>query len=239
MERLCYHPVTRPTPVPSRLSRSRNRLSRVKIHRPSRTPPDGRFASQRYANEIFGSTVSEAARDVLPRWAVNRVLDVGGGSGELASLVPDGTIVADISHAALKSVAPNRGTPVVCDFNDGMPFGDRKFGSLVASHVLEHLESPVHFLREAHRILEHGGVLILSVPNERCLLNLIFPYFDRDGKHLYSFSRAGLGAPLEHTKFELLAWRGAFVTSAVRRLRLGWLDELLRRMPLRTIDRLA
>ena len=214
-------------------------MSRIKDHQSTAVPDGGRFASQQYGEEIFGSMVSEAARDVLPRWAVKRVLDVGGGSGELASLLPDGTIVADISHPALKSVTPNCGTPVVCDFNDGMPFADRNFGSLVASHVLEHLESPVHFLCEAHRVLERDGVLILSVPNEHSLLNLIYPYFNPDGEHLYSFSRAGLSALLEHTEFELLAWRGKFVTSAVRRWVFGWLDDVLRRAPLRTIDRLS
>lgn len=42
---------------------------------------------------------------------------------------------------------------------------DRKFGLITATDVIEHLDSPRHFLSEAHALLEDDGWLALSFPN--------------------------------------------------------------------------
>lgn len=45
------------------------------------------------------------------------------------------------------------------------PFEDSSFDEIYASHVLEHLDRPFGVMREFHRILAPGGVLILKVPH--------------------------------------------------------------------------
>jgi SAM-dependent methyltransferase len=45
------------------------------------------------------------------------------------------------------------------------PFGSNTFDALVAGELLEHLETPVDFLRRCHRVLAPSGRLILSTPN--------------------------------------------------------------------------
>ena len=47
-----------------------------------------------------------------------------------------------------------------------LPCKDEVFTQVICSEVLEHLLSPSEALREMARILEPGGVAIVSVPNE-------------------------------------------------------------------------
>lgn len=45
------------------------------------------------------------------------------------------------------------------------PFADESFDVIVSNQVIEHLFFPVRFLEEIHRILKHGGYLVLSTEN--------------------------------------------------------------------------
>src|SRR5690348_16713472 len=45
------------------------------------------------------------------------------------------------------------------------PLPDNHYGTVVASHVVEHLESLVHFMNEVHRILLPGGKVYIETPN--------------------------------------------------------------------------
>lgn len=51
-----------------------------------------------------------------------------------------------------------------------LPFGDGVFDIVLCNHVLEHLHEDVRALNELNRVLKNGGVLILGVPNEGCML---------------------------------------------------------------------
>jgi len=46
-----------------------------------------------------------------------------------------------------------------------LPFRDGIFEEVYASHLIEHLDDPVRFLREAKRVLRRGGEVILWMPN--------------------------------------------------------------------------
>lgn len=45
------------------------------------------------------------------------------------------------------------------------PFTDASFRYIWASHVFEHVRDPIGFMCEAHRILEPGGLLSITVPH--------------------------------------------------------------------------
>jgi 2-polyprenyl-3-methyl-5-hydroxy-6-metoxy-1,4-benzoquinol methylase len=51
------------------------------------------------------------------------------------------------------------------DMNRPLPFGDAAFDAVVSIDGIEHLERPFDFVRECHRIVRPGGVLIISTPN--------------------------------------------------------------------------
>jgi SAM-dependent methyltransferase len=45
------------------------------------------------------------------------------------------------------------------------PFGDDVFAEVRGIQVFEHVANPVGFMCEAHRVLQPGGVLVLTVPH--------------------------------------------------------------------------
>ncbi len=65
-----------------------------------------------------------------------------------------------------------------------LPFEDETFNYVTAGELLEHLESPHFFIKEAIRILKPGGVLSLSCPLEETGIGEL----DQD-RHIWSISK--------------------------------------------------
>lgn len=86
------------------------------------------------------------------------VLDVGGGRRTLHDDAwPEGT------RRLRLDVVPLHEPDVVADVVR-LPFVDATFDSVLLSQVLEHLPEPHAAVREIHRVLKPGGVLIGTVP---------------------------------------------------------------------------
>jgi SAM-dependent methyltransferase len=100
---------------------------------------------------------------------LNPVLEVGCGDGAvLAALHHPGArmIGAEISHSAA-ALARNRAEIAeVHTFDPGgrLPFPDRSFPLVVATHVLEHVHDPLALLHEMRRVSEM--LVLLEVPLE-------------------------------------------------------------------------
>lgn len=47
------------------------------------------------------------------------------------------------------------------------PFGDATVEMIMAQDVFEHVEDPVGFMTESHRVLESGGELLIKAPHFR------------------------------------------------------------------------
>lgn len=63
---------------------------------------------------------------------------------------------------------PYPGVQVVHDVDTHpWPFPDQHFTQVRAVQLFEHLADPVGFMREAHRVLEPGGELLIVVPHWR------------------------------------------------------------------------
>lgn len=54
---------------------------------------------------------------------------------------------------------------IVTDLNEPWPFADNSVGVIVANDILEHLKNPIHVMKEAHRVLCHGGLFLTSTPS--------------------------------------------------------------------------
>lgn len=97
-----------------------------------------------------------------------KTLDAGCGKGTLLEILHTRgfaeTYGADIDDY-LADEKPKKEFKVV-DFNfDRFPWTDSFFGQIAAVEVVEHLENPYHFLREAARLLKKDGILLVTTPN--------------------------------------------------------------------------
>ncbi len=129
----------------------------------------------------------------------------------------------DVSRTAVES-ARSRGLSarVINDASE-VPFAEGSFDSVVCIEVLEHLFAPLLALREAHRVLAPGGVLIVTVPNAafwRTRLDLaVLGRWNARGDnlsvaepwrdpHIRFFTRASLAAMVSLAEFHLVSLGG-------------------------------
>jgi 2-polyprenyl-3-methyl-5-hydroxy-6-metoxy-1,4-benzoquinol methylase len=75
---------------------------------------------------------------------------------------------------------------VICDLDSvPYPFGDGSFDGVVMSEIVEHLrEYPLQSLREVHRMLRPGGLLVLTTPNAAAAKNRVRLLL---GKNIYTY----------------------------------------------------
>jgi ubiquinone/menaquinone biosynthesis C-methylase UbiE len=112
-------------------------------------------------------------RRMLELGARGRVLDIGCGPGHIPLLLcdalPEARVVGvDLAshmlrHAEAKRArSPHAGRLAFqrCDAK-GLPFADASFDAVCSNTILHHIPDPRPFLREAARVLEPGGALLV------------------------------------------------------------------------------
>lgn len=101
--------------------------------------------------------------------SARRVLDLGCSAGALgAGLRARGAEVVGVEvDPALAREAERRLDRVVLGDASELPDDLGSFDCIVAADVLEHLADPWRALRDAARLLEPGGTLVVSLPNVR------------------------------------------------------------------------
>ena len=95
------------------------------------------------------------------------VLDLGSGSGAFLARLKDAgfgdlhAVEFDTPRFELDGMDP---IPLDLD-EDFAERLERRYHLVVAIEIIEHLESPTRFLRQAHQLLEDEGLLLISTPN--------------------------------------------------------------------------
>lgn len=98
------------------------------------------------------------------------LLDVGAHGGEFAAtMARNGYSVTALDAEPRGSFQPF----ISADANGAWPLASGSFDAVTAWQVLEHLENPHHFFREARRVLAKDGLLFLSLPNPYSAKNRI------------------------------------------------------------------
>jgi 2-polyprenyl-6-hydroxyphenyl methylase/3-demethylubiquinone-9 3-methyltransferase len=132
------------------------------------------------------------------------ILEVGCGDASftkcLAEYSPDVTAL-DISAQQIAINA--RLYPDIAfiqhDVAGPLPFEDGVFDVIWCSEVLEHLFNPAFALRQMHRVMAPGGLLLVTVPYHGLLKNLLIALFKWDKHfapthpHVRFFTRNTLG----------------------------------------------
>jgi ubiquinone/menaquinone biosynthesis C-methylase UbiE len=112
--------------------------------------------------------IFHALEEELPDWCEKEILDVGCGTGAILKRLgnPAKNVGIDVSPEAL-SFCQQRGLHNVRQGDIcGLPFADASFDAVICSSVLYHqwvsdLQAAV---REMHRVLRAGGLLLINVP---------------------------------------------------------------------------
>ncbi|OLE74418.1 hypothetical protein AUG19_08735 [archaeon 13_1_20CM_2_54_9] len=136
---------------------------------------------------------------------VGRALDLGCSSGNYSPYLGPDVVGLDLDLAALRRATGRNIQAIRSDANQPLPFKDGAFGFVFCSHLIEHVESPIHLLKEVHRVLKDGGLLILGFPIEAAIVRSFGDhYFDDHQGHLYSFSPSGIRKLLARTQFSVI-----------------------------------
>lgn len=100
-----------------------------------------------------------------------RHLDVGAGRGELIKLVRERfqveSAACDYTDQLMK--LPGQRVEIANLNSEPLPYAANSFDLLTATEVIEHLEHFREAVREFYRVLEPGGLCVLTTPN---ILNL-------------------------------------------------------------------
>lgn len=104
----------------------------------------------------------------VPAWRESRILDAGCGTGgNLAHLEGAGARVGlDFAPEALAGCRSRGLARLVRGSITALPFADASFDAAISMSVIYHewVRDPAEAVRELHRVLAPGGVLLLDVP---------------------------------------------------------------------------
>ena len=112
--------------------------------------------------DVSGEDAHEILWRVLQEWQPRRVLEVGGGQGELAERIVKelgAQLVFVDQSERMVELAQARGLDAHVGDVQALPFADEAFDTVVAAWMLYHVQDIDRALSEIARVLRHGGAL--------------------------------------------------------------------------------
>ena len=151
------------------------------------------------AEGFWAVTRAKKIRKILNLQSVDLMWEVGSGHGNVAILLKNyGTAVIAIEPLEQGTlVTANSGIRSYVGTLDKLQFPKNSIKCIGIFDVLEHLENPNEVLDEIYRVLEPGGLLVLSVPAHQWL----FSDFDKSIGHFRRYSRKKIVSTLEDSGF--------------------------------------
>lgn len=117
-----------------------------------------------------------------------KVLDVGCGDGRALDFFryirPDAETYGVEAGAEAIKCASERGHIIFKGFFEEADVPDNYFDIVFASHVIEHVATPVSFAEKVFRILKPGGIFMAETPNINSIGAIIFKNGHWGGYHI-------------------------------------------------------
>ncbi len=145
------------------------------------------------------------------------VLDVGchGGTftNQISKVLPESKIFGiDISENAIKYAKKKyKKISFSVARAEALPFKKNSFELVTCFEVLEHVKKPKEIIKEFFRILKPGGNLIIIVPTEVMLFEIIWFFWTKLGPgrvwthtHIQKFKNYNLDNLLKDSKFKII-----------------------------------
>ena len=116
-----------------------------------------------------------------------KILDVGFSSGTMHNQILKKFDDKNVFGIDVDFHKEHNGNYVLGSAEE-MPFASNVFDSILAGELIEHLYNPEKFVSEAYRTLKKDGVLVLSTPNKKSLINRVFKSYEAPLHfHLFDF----------------------------------------------------
>lgn len=129
-------------------------------------PLDG-YRATWMAKPVLRAVYADYFRRMLAACRPGRTLDIGAGAGGFAeSGLP--LVTMDIQAAPWLDLAADA---------QALPFRDACFANIAMLDVLHHIANPSAFFREAARVLEPGGRLVMLEPGMTPVSRLFYTHF--------------------------------------------------------------
>jgi SAM-dependent methyltransferase len=166
----------------------RLRVNRERIQQDLGTSPERRYLSP----SVYGQY--QATLSLLRAHVRGRVIDLGCGDAPFRNQLAGGITAYDTLD-----LRPRIQTTYVGDIQDMYMISDSRYDSALSLEVLEHVPDPFRAVREIYRILEPGGVAVISVPHLSRVHDAPYDY--------YRYTSFGLQHMLAQAGFEVVEIR--------------------------------
>ena len=155
-----------------------------------------------------------------------RILDVGGGNGDVSAWIVGGSgaAVTVLEPRAARVASGERRHPelaFVAGRGERIPFPDGSFDRVLAMRSFHHMHGQAAFLQEARRVLVAGGRLIVEELDPSSPVGLLFQFLHlgRRHEHLEFLDSDSLRTQLAATGFleiEVARYRRWYFVTATR-----------------------
>ena len=118
--------------------------------------------------QMMSPVFSWAAHFIEKNHPTGRLLDVGTGYGHfLLKMERRGweALGLDISVAGVEYGRKRLGLNILAQTLTESQLPDNHFDVITAFYLIEHLDDPMAFLRECHRVLKPGGLILIRYPH--------------------------------------------------------------------------
>lgn len=125
------------------------------------------FIAPIYARAVYSKV--DVMREAASLPVNGRLLDVGGGTGRVASAIRDlvdEIVIADVSFGMVNH-SPRSDFKAVCGASETLPFADDSFERIIMVDALHHVANHARSLNEMMRVLKPGGVMVIEEPDIR------------------------------------------------------------------------